>query len=134
MVKTGFDLNAEFLPRYPDEEGIVRIEIPEVNRVEIDLGGGPESSALVPGGRVSAAIMIVGNELRPLPVGSTLDRRTGRFSWMPGPGFLGTYELMILKTEKIGSTSIHRLAGSRSGQNKTTPGRSVQSASSTEHP
>jgi hypothetical protein len=37
-------------------------------------------------------------ELRPLPVGSTLDAGTGRFSWQPGPGFVGSYELVFVRT------------------------------------
>ena len=109
LVKTGYDLDAEFLLRHPDKDGIVQIDIPEVNRVEIDLGYGDKSSALAPGGSRFGGHLVIGDELRPLPVGSTLDRRTGRFSWMPGPGFLGSYELVILKTEKTGGTSIHRL-------------------------
>ena len=97
-VKTGFDLNAEFQPRLPDGDGIVRIEIPEVNRVEIEFGGDEPESGRVQAGRDApfSGHMVVGNELRPLPVGSTLDRRTGRFSWMPGPGFLGAYDLVFV--------------------------------------
>ncbi len=30
---------------------------------------------------------------RSLPVGSTLDRKTGTFTWIPGPGFLGKHVL-----------------------------------------
>jgi hypothetical protein len=41
--------------------------------------------------------MIVGNELRPLPIGSHLDTQTGRFSWMPGPGFLGEYRFVFIE-------------------------------------
>ncbi len=103
MVKTGFDLNAGFLPQYPDAKGVVRIEIPEVNRIEIELGD--ESGvrrARFRAGRGYSGYMIVGNELRPLPVGSTLDRRTGRFSWMPGPGFVGTYDLVFVAYEMSG--------------------------------
>jgi hypothetical protein len=40
--------------------------------------------------------LIVGDELRPLPIGSTLDARTGIFSWLPGPGFLGDYRLVFV--------------------------------------
>ena len=31
--------------------------------------------------------------------GSTHDRRPGRFAWMPGPGFLGTYDLVFVGGE-----------------------------------
>ncbi|HNX98005.1 MAG TPA: hypothetical protein PKK12_10025 [Candidatus Aminicenantes bacterium] len=32
-------------------------------------------------------------QARPLPAGSRLDPSTGTFSWLPGPGFAGTFEL-----------------------------------------
>jgi hypothetical protein len=38
----------------------------------------------------------VGQELRPLPIGSTLDRNKGIFYWSPGPGFLGEYEFLFI--------------------------------------
>ena len=80
----------------------MRIEIPELGRVEIELGGGAEAAASVPGGTRFTGYMAVGKALRPLPVGSTFDRRAGRFSWMPGPGFVGTYELVFLETGNKG--------------------------------
>ena len=47
-----------------------------------------------------AGFMLVGGELRPLPVGSTLDPEKGVFSWSPGPGFVGKYDLFfVLKNE-----------------------------------
>jgi len=49
-----------------------------------------------------AGYMIVGDELRSLPIGSTLDPFTGMFSWMPGPGFLGTYHLIFLREDGMG--------------------------------
>ena len=42
-------------------------------------------------------------ELRPLPVGSSLDAATGVFAWQPGPGFLGTYELVFVRTSCDGA-------------------------------
>jgi len=45
---------------------------------------------------------IVGDQLRPLPIGSNLDPLTGRFSWLPGPGFLGTYGLLFFQTDGFG--------------------------------
>lgn len=47
--------------------------------------------------------MVVGDKLRPLPVGSTLDARTGVFSWLPGPGFIGAYDLVFVKRDAYGS-------------------------------
>ena len=34
---------------------------------------------------------------RPLPVGSSLDASTGAFTWTPGPGFYGTYNLTFVR-------------------------------------
>jgi hypothetical protein len=58
------------------------VEIEEVGHVEIPLGaiGGYQ---LVDGERV------------PLPIGSSLKR--GVFYWQPGPGFLGEYQLVLLR-------------------------------------
>jgi len=47
--------------------------------------------------------MIVGDELRPLPIGSTLDARTGAFAWLPGPGFIGSYDLFFVEKNAFGS-------------------------------
>jgi phosphodiesterase/alkaline phosphatase D-like protein len=38
----------------------------------------------------------VEGKYRPLPIGSTLDARTGRFYWGPGAGFVGTYKLVFV--------------------------------------
>jgi hypothetical protein len=35
----------------------------------------------------------------PLPIGSFLDKKTGLFSWWPGPGFLGRFELHFALTD-----------------------------------
>jgi hypothetical protein len=40
--------------------------------------------------------LIVGDELRALPIGSTLDSDAGVFSWQLGPGFLGDYRLAFV--------------------------------------
>lgn len=39
-----------------------------------------------------------GDTLKPLPIGSTFDRENAIFYWIPGPGFLGTYELVFIET------------------------------------
>ena len=39
----------------------------------------------------------VGSELAPLPVGSHLDTTTGVFTWAPGAGFVGTYDLVFVR-------------------------------------
>ncbi len=42
------------------------------------------------------------NELRALPSGSTLDAATGVFKWQPGPGFIGAYDFVFVRTDSAG--------------------------------
>jgi hypothetical protein len=95
-LTTGLDLKAQPRELLPDASGVCRVEIPELGRVVIDLGEQNETSAVKPVRARYAGFLVVGDALRPLPIGSTLDRRTGRFSWMPGPGFVGTYDLAFV--------------------------------------
>ncbi|MCX6562516.1 MAG: hypothetical protein NTU60_02795, partial [Candidatus Aminicenantes bacterium] len=94
-VKTGFDLTADPISLAPDDHGIIRIEIREVERLEIDLGK-PLSLQ---------GYMIAGGMLRPLPIGSTLNSHAGTFSWLPGPAFVGIYDLVFIKDEAFGVTA-----------------------------
>ncbi len=104
-VKIGFDPGAEFAPVFPDKDGVARVEIREVSRVEIELGEEARGAGRIQTSRPRfSGCLPVGNDLRPLPIGSTLNQRTGRFSWMPGPGFLGTYGLTFLKDDGKGGT------------------------------
>jgi len=91
-VKRGFrkDVEPEFA--ITDPYGVEEIEIKEVERVELELGKGSGYRGYV----------IVGDQLRPLPIGSTLDREKGFFYWQPGPGFIGVYDLVFLKTDEFG--------------------------------
>jgi hypothetical protein len=41
-------------------------------------------------------LRVVPGRFRPLPIGSTLDVKSGTFSWLPGPGFYGDYWLVFL--------------------------------------
>jgi YVTN family beta-propeller protein len=84
-VGTGLRLKDELRELFAEADGVYRVEIPEVDRVVIELGKEAKYSGY----------LVVGDTLRPLPIGSTLDPRTGRFSWMPGPGFRGMYRLIF---------------------------------------
>ena len=53
--------------------------------------------------------LIVGNELKPLPIGSTLDSDRGIFYWQPGPGFLGPYDFVFIKEGASGFLSRTKL-------------------------
>jgi len=101
MAKRGFSLNARPEIVLADADGIVRIEMPEVDRLEIGPGQGSY---------FSRGFLSVGGDLRPLPIGATLNSASGTFSWMPGPGFLGVYDLLFVKTgSRDGSPSLLRV-------------------------
>ena len=109
LVKTDDGLEASFQPRFPDADGILRIAIPEVNRVELDLRGGAAAPKAPLGRTRFSGYLLASDELRPLPVGSTLNPLTGRFSWMPGPGFLGTYRFAFIRIDRGSPSAAFRL-------------------------
>ena len=67
------------------------VRIREMQPLVLDL------TKLLPGGEgclsVYSGAEIVAGQRRALPAGSLLDSGTGLFTWQPGPGFLGTYNL-----------------------------------------
>jgi hypothetical protein len=69
---------------HPDGSGILRLEIKELERIELHLGKG------------SQGCMLIDGEARNLPVGSTMDIANGIFSWQAAPGFYGDYQLMFI--------------------------------------
>lgn len=93
-MPTGYDV-------FPDSQGIIDINIEELERIVIKLS--------LPGSDI-AGYMIVGNQLRPLPIGSTLDTKSGTFYWQPGPGFIGEY---ILLFEAAGPESENEVNGTK---------------------
>jgi hypothetical protein len=74
----GYKKNVEPEIMIPNENGIIHINIKELERLEIHF----------PDSRPNISF---------LPIGSTLDVEKGIFYWQPGPGFLGTYELVKKK-------------------------------------
>jgi len=140
LVKTGFSLKAEPELVIPDNYGVFRVEIPEVNRLEISLDAAPPenmktdsagvewhnppSPPFRKGGEETSYVgyLVVGDELRSLPIGSTLAPEvhippsdepsltqryvhpsSWTFSWMPGPGFLGDYDFVFVGKDAAGS-------------------------------
>jgi hypothetical protein len=73
-----------------DAAGRAVIRGEEVDRLELWLteGGGSYSGYL----RTS-------DGLAPLPIGSQLDATAGRFTWAPGVGFIGTYDLVFIRSQ-----------------------------------
>ncbi len=62
----------------------------EIDRFEIELGAHA--------GQRYTGYVRVGDELSPLPIGSQLDVQTGAFTWSPGVGFVGTYDLVFVRS------------------------------------
>jgi hypothetical protein len=95
-IKLGYEGEIHGVPilKDPDENGLIRVEIKELERVEVDFNFG---SSQVSGG------MLVGNRLRSLPHGSTLFPRQGIFCWQAAPGYLGSYRLIFIGADQYGN-------------------------------
>jgi hypothetical protein len=78
---------------FPDGSGIVAVHIRELERLEIHLEN------------YSIGYSVVGNQLKRLPIGSTMDSENGVFYWQPGPGFVGDYQFVFIKKSKNGEMS-----------------------------
>jgi hypothetical protein len=92
-IKKGFNRDVEPRIANPDENGNITIEIKELEPLEIHLSLKNALSVQY------NAYMAVGRQLKPLPIGSTLDVERGVFFWQPGPGFLGEYEFIFITTD-----------------------------------
>lgn len=105
QVIKGHCPEAEPLEMYPDDTGNITIEIEEMQRIGISLPDSPIGSAPRWSSSSSmrwAGYQLVGSQIRPLPIGSYLDRETGRFYWLPGPGFVGEFSLRFIKNDMEG--------------------------------
>ena len=94
IIQRGFHLRADPETINPDNYGTIHIEMRELERIEVGLGKAVKLRGY----------LVVGNDLRPLPIGSMLNDEKGIFSWMPGPGYLGTYHLAFLRDDGFGIT------------------------------
>jgi hypothetical protein len=92
-IKKGFrkDIEAATIP--VDNSGVTPIEINQLERIELQIS---EDSLVI------AGYMVVGEQLRPLPPGSTLDAKTGTFHWITAPGFSGQYHLVFVVKDQNG--------------------------------
>ncbi len=83
-ARTGFDLRQPWLDLAPDANGERHVRIAEMDRAEVWLGSG-----------VEAAYLVANGTLRDLPVGAAMTG--GHFTWVPGPGAIGPYQLAFLR-------------------------------------
>lgn len=82
----------------PDWDGELEIQTVETEPIELRLATTFTSGL---GGSYEGYLVSHGS-MRPLPLGSTLDTTSGVFSWQPGAGYVGTYELVFLRTAEDG--------------------------------
>ena len=88
----------------PDENGIINIQIKELEPVGIDLENKGECAWSMGhgAGKDWLGFQVYGDQLRALPVGSTLHSKRGIFYWQPGPGFLGEFPLVFIGKRESG--------------------------------
>jgi len=100
-LKSGFAENIEPQVIYPDKEGIINIEARLSDRLVIEfdnrIGDGyGEDRRFSPAAYRYHGCLVLGDESRPLPVGSTLDGESGIFYWQVGPGLSGNFLLEFI--------------------------------------
>ena len=89
LLRKGYDLHTPPQLLKPNTQGVYVIEVEELDRIELQTAA------------VSGHLLIDGQS-GPLPAGGTL--RNGTFYWQVGPGFLGTYEVVM---ERADAPSVH---------------------------
>jgi hypothetical protein len=115
-VKRGYDRLTLPDPVHPDSQGMIQVEAQELDRIEISLGAMPiepepareakeSRTSNGPAVRRFMGYLSVGDELRPLPAGSTLDSISGSLTWQLWPGFLGPYDLVFVDNGSAESTA-----------------------------
>jgi hypothetical protein len=87
---------------YPNNNGMINIEITQLERLEIHLGDLNSSSFIIHHSSFRSVYHVVGDELRPLPIGSTFDPAIGVFYWQPGPAFVRDYRFMFIEKDQYG--------------------------------
>ncbi|NIN17525.1 MAG: hypothetical protein GTO56_05555 [Candidatus Aminicenantes bacterium] len=118
--RKGYNKHIKSHIMYPNDKGTITIELKELERLDLQLHDPnfkkdlksftslhftPNTKHLTLKNALSrqyTGFLAVGNALRPLPIGSTLDSERGVFSWLPGPGFIGEYRLVFIARDKSG--------------------------------
>ncbi|MFC2141038.1 hypothetical protein ACFLQP_01940 [Acidobacteriota bacterium] len=106
--KRGFKEDIEPQVVLADETGMNRIDIKEVERIQIYLTDRCDDNSTDESLSTNSFVgyLEVNNRLEPLPVGSTLDTCRGIYYWQPGPGFIGEYRFVFIEKEQ--NTDISR--------------------------
>ena len=94
--RVGFNLDAPLMRIDADRAGVRHVTLSELGRIE-----------LVFSDTIDGAYLVANGTLRPLPPGSTLDVAARRFTWAPGAGYIGTYELVFVQDGMQLPVSVH---------------------------
>ncbi|MDQ3418693.1 MAG: IPT/TIG domain-containing protein, partial [Acidobacteriota bacterium] len=92
--RRGFDLTTPLRSLPTGEDGRAVILGEELDRFELKLAAAAREAVSVSG------YLRAGEDLAALPTGSSLDEATGTFTWQPGVGFSGPYDLVFLQRQK----------------------------------
>jgi len=92
LIKKGYQENKKGIKSIA-QKGFYNIELEEVSRVQINLSDNNS---------IEEGYQLVGDRLRALPIGSTLDKERGIFYWQPGPGFLKEFYLVFIEKSPDG--------------------------------
>jgi hypothetical protein len=94
--RVGFDFQAPFEMIRATAAGIRPVRFPELGRLELRIG--PRGAdGVCHGFCVDGGSLIANGIARALPPGSRLDVTSGTFTWTPGPGYIGSYELAFVR-------------------------------------
>jgi hypothetical protein len=78
---------------YPNQQGVLMVEMEELGRIELRFGQGKQLSGW----------MVVGEQLKSLPIGSTFHPDEGTFLWQAGLAFCGDYQFLFMERDAFGN-------------------------------
>jgi Beta-propeller repeat/Viral BACON domain len=77
----------------PNKRGLISVQANELDTISINMGKGRT-------GKIQAGYLLVGKQLKALPIGSSLIPAENTLHWQLGPGFVGKYTFLLLIREK----------------------------------
>jgi hypothetical protein len=78
---------------FASEDGKIHVVTKPMKRIVMNIDDNPQP------GKFYTGYLKVGEELRRLPIGSTIDHANGIFYWQLGAGFISEYDLVFFVTE-----------------------------------
>ena len=88
--RRGWDLQTDWRSYEADASGQIVVTAEELDRVELWLKQSDDNTRYT-------GYQRVGSKLVALPIGAKLDEKTGQFTWAPGVGFLGSFDLVFVQ-------------------------------------